>query len=193
MAASPAVKPSSSAHRKVKLHPKPEKRKLRVLKEEEEYEESDLEDQDADGNDQPRISSPAASTSAESASQLDSPAQEEDAANAEASVGSTVDSPEMEPQGPVVVIPWQGQADMPETPRPPQRSKQSKSFPNFRMTPEQVAEHRDRHELENQQRWEDRRRTSQAKAWERSNWWSWHSWAGWQSDQSWEGWQERQQ
>ena len=166
MAASPAVKLSSSAHRKVQLSPREEKRKLRVLKEEEQYEESDPEEQDAGKNDQPSISSP---------------------------VGSTVDSPEMEPQGPVVVTPWLGQANMPETPRPPPRSKQSKSFPPLRMTPEQLAEYRERQELDDPQRYEDRRRTSQAKAWERSAWWSWHSWAGWQSGQSWEDWQERQQ
>ena len=193
MAASPAIKLSPYAHRKVQLAPRQEKKRLRVLKGEDEYEEGELENQDNEEHEQPQPSSPAASTSAESASQLDSQAQEEDAAYIQARVESPEESPELEPQGPVVVIPWQGQADMPVTPRPPQRSKQSKSFPNFRMTPKQVAEHRERQEWENQQRWEDRRRTSQAKAWERSNWWSWHSWAGWQSDQSWEGWQERQQ
>ena len=193
MAASPAVKPSSSAHRKVKLHPQPEKRKLRAWREEEEYDESDKGDEDNADDDPSRTPSQAASPSAESASQLDSQAQEEDAAYIQARVASPVESPEMEPQGPVVVIPWQGQADMPETPRPPQRSKQSKSFPDFRMTPQQLAEHRERQRLDDQQRYEERRRTSHAKAWERSAWWSWHSWAGWQSDQSWEDWQERQQ
>ena len=185
MAASPAIKLSPYAHRNVQLAPRQDKKRLRVLKEENEFEEEELESKDDEEQEQQQPSSPAASASTESASR----AQEEDAAYIQAHVATLEDSPEMEPQGPVVVIPWQGQADMPVTPKPPQRSKQSKSFPNFRMTPKQLAEHRARQEMENQQRYEERRRTSQAKAWDQSDWWSWHSWTGWQGNQSWEGWQ----
>ena len=188
MAASPAVKLSPYAHRNVQLAPRRDKKRLRVLKEENEYEE-EFESKDDEEQEQQQPSSPAASTSTESASR----AQEEDAAYIQACTAPPEDSPEMEPQGPVVVIPWQGQADMPVTPKPPQRSKQSKSFPNFIMTPTQLAGHRERQARENQQRWEERRRTPQAKAWDQSDWWSWHSWTGWQRNQSWEGWQERQQ
>ena len=99
----------------------------------------------------------------------------------------------MEPQGPIVVIPWQSEADLPVTPKPPQRSKHSQWVSNFVMTPKQLAEQRERQAREEQQRWEERRRTPQAKAWDQSDWWSWKSWTGWQGDQSWEGWQDGQQ